>query len=59
MLARGMVIALDYFNLPPRNNAPPRRDGKAIAKRAIDWAERWVRDLCGPFPWLPASFDHD
>ncbi|KAK2605482.1 hypothetical protein N8I77_008315 [Diaporthe amygdali] len=45
MLARGMVIALDYFNLPPRNNAPPRRDGKAIAKRAIDWAERWYKYL--------------
>lgn len=46
MLAQGMVIALDYFNLP-RNTDPraARPDGKAVAARATDWGVKWV---CSP-----------
>ncbi|KAG8162287.1 hypothetical protein KVR01_008052 [Diaporthe batatas] len=45
-LALGMVIALDYFNLP-RDQDPraPRADGKKVAMRATDWGVEWTKFL--------------
>lgn len=55
LLSQGMVIALDYFNLPPGNYNDRRQDGKDVAARAAHWGVRWVRYLCAPFsvPFLP------